>query len=121
MNSEDVSELVLSRSNKQNVSASTVDVEGTIEVHHLVLRASNRDGLLDLGPLSDEISQRLRLNSRPASEFDGVSAELDNPLNDAAIGLFVVENVPHRELSDHSNLVVLEVVLELARRNQNCV
>ena len=31
MNSEDVSELVLSRSNKQNVSASTVDVEGAIE------------------------------------------------------------------------------------------
>ena len=32
MNLEDISELVLSRSNKQNAGASTVDVEGTIEI-----------------------------------------------------------------------------------------
>ena len=37
----------------------TVDVEGAIEVHHLVLGASSGDGLLDLGPLSVEVSQRL--------------------------------------------------------------
>ena len=59
-----------------------------------MLGASSRDGLLNLGPLSDEVSQRLRLNGRPTSEFYGISAELDCPLDDAAIGLFVTEDVP---------------------------
>ena len=59
MYSENVSELILGRCNEQNTSTSTVDVEGTIKVHHLVLGASGGDGLLDLSPLSDEISERL--------------------------------------------------------------
>ena len=59
-----------------------------------MLEASSEDGLLDLGPLSDEVSQRLRLNGRSASEFYGISAKLDYPLDDAAIGLFVTEDVP---------------------------
>ena len=82
-----------------------------------MLRASGSDRLLDLGPLSDEISKRLRLDRRHASEFNEVSAELDSPLNDMAIGLFVAEDVSQRELSDHGDLVILEVVTELARRN----
>ena len=69
---------------------------------------------MDLGPLSDEVSERLLLDGRPASKFNGVSVELDSPLDDAVIGLFVVENVPQRELSDHSDLVILEVMAELA-------
>ena len=59
-----------------------------------MLGAGGGAGLLDLGPLSDEISKRLRLDRRPASEFNGVSAELDSPLDDMAIGLFVVGDVP---------------------------
>ena len=59
MNLEDVSELVLSQSNKQNVGASTVDVEGTVEIHYPVLGASSEDGLLDLGPLSNKVSECL--------------------------------------------------------------
>ena len=59
MYSENVSELILGRRNEQNASTSTIDVEGTVDVHLLVLRASSRDGLLDLSPLSDEVSQRL--------------------------------------------------------------
>ena len=59
MYSENVSELILGRCNEQNASTSTVDVEGTVEVHHPVLGASSDDGLMDLGPLSDEISERL--------------------------------------------------------------
>ena len=94
MYSENVSELILGRHNEQNARTNTVDVEGAIEVHHLVLRACGGDGLLDLGPLSDEISERLRLDGRPTSEFDGVSVELDSPLDDAAIGLFITEDVP---------------------------
>ena len=68
---------------------------------------------MDLGPLSDKISKRLRLDRRPASEFNGVSAELDSPLDDMAVGLFVTEDVPQRELGDHGDLVILEVVAEL--------
>ena len=67
---EDVSELILGRCNKQNACASTVDVKGAIEVHHPVLGAGGGDGLLDLGPLSDEISKRLRLDRRPTSKFN---------------------------------------------------
>ena len=55
---ENVSELILGQRNKQNARASTVDVKGAVEVHHPVLGAGGGDGLLDLGPLSDEVSQR---------------------------------------------------------------
>ena len=56
---ENVSELILGRCNEQNARTSTVDVEGAIKIHHPVLEASSGDGLLDLGPLSDEESERL--------------------------------------------------------------
>ena len=59
MYSESVSELILGRRNEQNARTSTADVEGTIEVHHPVLGASSGDGLLDLGPLSNKVSERL--------------------------------------------------------------
>ena len=59
-----------------------------------MLGASSREGLLDLGRLNDVVSQRLRLNGRPTSKFYGISAELDCPLDDVAIGLFVMEDVP---------------------------
>ena len=59
MYSENVSELILGRRNEQNASTSTIDVEGAIEVHHPVLGASSGDGLLDLGPLDDEVSKSL--------------------------------------------------------------
>ena len=121
MYSENVSELILGRRNKQNAHTSTVDVESTVKVHHPVLRESSGDGLLNLGPLNDEISKRLRLDGRPTSKFNGVSAKIESPLNDVAVGLFVVENVPQGELSDHDDLVILKVVAELARRNQDGV
>ena len=59
MYSENVSELILGWRDEQNTRTSTVDVESTIKVHHLVLGASSGDGLLNLSPLSDEISERL--------------------------------------------------------------
>ena len=59
-----------------------------------MLGTSNDDRLLNLSPLSDEISKLLRLDGSPASEFNGVSPELNSPLDDTAIGLFVAENVP---------------------------
>ena len=59
MYSENISELVFGRCNEQNACTSTIDVKGTVEVHHPVLGAGGGDGLLDLGPLSNEISKRL--------------------------------------------------------------
>ena len=59
MYSKNISELILGRRNEQNASTSTIDVEGTVEVHHPVLGACSGDGLLDLGPLSDKVSERL--------------------------------------------------------------
>ena len=56
---ENVSKLILGRRNEQNARTSTVDVKGTVEVHHPVLGASGSDGFLDFGPLSDEIGKRL--------------------------------------------------------------
>ena len=56
---ENVSELILGQRDEQNPRTSTIDVEGTVEVHHPVLGACSGDGLLDLGPLSDKVSERL--------------------------------------------------------------
>ena len=66
MYSNNVLELILGHRNEQNARTSTVDVESTVKVHHLVLGASGSDGLLDIGPLSDEVSEHLRLDGRPA-------------------------------------------------------
>ena len=59
MYSENVSELILGQRNEQNARTSIIDVKGAVKVHHLVFGASSGDGLLDLGPLSDEISEHL--------------------------------------------------------------
>ena len=56
---ENISELILGQRNEQNARASTIDVKGTVEVHHPVLGASGGNGFLDLSPLSDEIGERL--------------------------------------------------------------
>ena len=59
MYAKNISEFILCRRDEQNARTSTIDVKGAVEVHHPVLEASGGDGLLDLGPLSDEISERL--------------------------------------------------------------
>ena len=56
---ENVSKLILGRRDEQNARTSTIDVESTIKVHHPVLGASSGDGLLDIGPLNDEINECL--------------------------------------------------------------
>ena len=59
MYAKNISKFILCRRDEQNARTSTIDVKGTVEVHHLVLGASGGNGFLDLGPLSDEISKRL--------------------------------------------------------------
>jgi len=59
MYSKNVSELILGHRNELNASTSTIDIEGTIKLHHPVLGTSCGDGLLDLSPLSNKVSERL--------------------------------------------------------------
>ena len=54
---ENVSELILGRRDKQDARTSTVDVKGAVVVHHPVLGASGSNGLWNLGPLCDKISE----------------------------------------------------------------
>ena len=63
-----------------------------------MLGVGGGDGLLDLVQFSDKVSERLRLDGRPTSEFDGVSVKLNRPLDDAAVGLFVAEDIPRGKL-----------------------
>ena len=114
MYAKNISEFILHRCDEQNARTGPINIKGAVEVHHPMLGASGGDGFLDFGPLSDEIGERLRLYGRPASEVNGVGAELNSPLDDTTVGLFISENVSQRELSDHSDLVVFEVMSELA-------
>ena len=59
MYAENISELVFGRHNEQNASTSAIDVKDAVKVHHPVLGACSGDGLLDLGPLSDKVSEWL--------------------------------------------------------------
>jgi hypothetical protein len=63
----------------------------------------------------------MRLNGRSAPELDGVGAELDYPLDDMATSFFVVEDITEGKFGDHDDLVVLEVMAELAGCDQDCV
>jgi hypothetical protein len=56
----------------------------------------------------------LPLNGRSALKLDGVGAELDCLFDDAAAGVFVAEDITKGEFSDHGDLVILEVMAELA-------
>jgi hypothetical protein len=78
-----------------------------------MLEEINRDRLLDLCPLGDEVRKHLRLNSGSAPELDGVCAKFDHPLNDVAIGFLVVKDVAKWKLSNHSYLVSFEIMVEL--------
>ena len=51
---ENVSVLILGRHDEQNACTSTIDVKGSVEIHHPVLQAGGGNGFLDLGPLSNE-------------------------------------------------------------------
>jgi hypothetical protein len=47
---------------EEDSSASSVTIEGVVEVYDLVLGSGVGWRILDLGPLSDEVGQRLRLD-----------------------------------------------------------
>jgi hypothetical protein len=63
----------------------------------------------------------LRLNGRPAPKLDGIGAELNHPFDNVLAGFFVMENVTEREFGNDSDLVIFEIMAELAGRNQDYV
>ena len=79
------------RGDEENSSASSVAVEGTVEVHDLVLRSGVGWRILDLGPLSDEVGQRLRLDGGSWRELYRECTEFHRPFDDSAIGVLVVQ------------------------------
>jgi hypothetical protein len=54
---------------EKNVCARTFEVQGTIEVHLLVLRLLHRQRLLGLRPFGDEIGEDLGLDGLPWAEL----------------------------------------------------
>ena len=58
-----------------------------------MFKVIDRDRGLHIHPLSDEISERLRLDRLVWPKLDGVGAELGRPFNDAAAGFVVAEDV----------------------------
>ena len=78
-----------------------------------MLGVVDRDRSLHIRPLSDEVSERLRLDHVARPEVDGIGAELDRPINDAVAGFLVAEDVIEWLLSDYCYVVGIKVLAEL--------
>jgi hypothetical protein len=74
MNPKDVAKLVPGWGNKIYACPDIVDVEGSINIHSPVLGMIDQDRGLHIGPLSDEISERLSLDCLAWPVVDGVGA-----------------------------------------------
>ena len=57
---KDIFELFIFRGDEEDSSTSSITVEGAVEVHDLVLGSGVGWRVLDLGPFSDEVGQRVR-------------------------------------------------------------
>ena len=60
---------------EEDSSTDSVTVEGDVKVHDPMLGSGVGWRILDLGPLSDEVGQRLRLDGGPRREFNRECAE----------------------------------------------
>jgi hypothetical protein len=103
------------------VSSGTIDIEGSIEVHGLVLGMVIWNWSLHVYPFGDEVDKRLGFDHMTRHVLDGISAELDRPLDDAATGFLIVEDISERILRDHSYVEGIEVVVKLSRCYQDYV
>ena len=63
----------------------------------------------------------MRLDSRSAPELNGVGAKLDSPFDDVAVGFLIAKDITEGEFGGHGDLVVLEVMVELAGCGQDCI
>ena len=63
----------------------------------------------------------MRLNGGLGPKLDGVGAELDRLFDDMAASFFVAEDINKGEFGDHINLVIFEVIAELAGCHQDYI
>jgi hypothetical protein len=103
------------------VGSGTIDIEGSIKVHSLVLGMVIWNWSLHVCPFSDEVDKRLGFDRMTGPVLDGISAELDHPLDDVAAGFLIVEDISKRILHDHSYVEGIKVVVKLSRCYQDCV
>jgi hypothetical protein len=93
MNLQDIHELLSLRRDKQHTCALSFEVEGTVEIHYPVFRPLLGRGHLDLYPFRHKVCEDLRLDRLPGAKLDFELSKLDGPLDDAAIGIVVADNL----------------------------
>ena len=81
----------------------------------------DQDRSLHIRPLSNEVSERLRLDRVARPKIDGIGPELDHPFDDVAAGFLIAENVTERVLHDYRYVVGVKVVVELLGCDQDGV
>ena len=81
------------RGDEEDSSASSITVEGAVEVHDPVLGSGVGWRTLDLGPLSIKVDQHLRLDGGLRLKFNHECAEFYLPFDNAAVGVLVVQDV----------------------------
>jgi hypothetical protein len=82
MDRQDVLQVIALGRDEEDAYACSFEVQGTIQVHLLVLRLLRRRRLLGLRPLRDEIGEDLGLDGLPWAELEVEFAQLDRPLDD---------------------------------------
>jgi hypothetical protein len=78
-------------------------------------------GQLRIRPLGNEIRQDLGLDHLERCVGERLSHEFHGPFGDPTRGVRVSDDLPKQEQGDYRNRVGLEVVLQLAPHEHNCV
>ena len=85
----------------------------SIKVHRPVLFVDDRWWHLDLGPLCNEISQRLGVDGRPRGLQNALTHQLECPLHNSSRGIPVLDDLTEREGHHDCHWMRLEVVTQL--------
>jgi hypothetical protein len=75
-------------------------------------------GRLDFCPFTHKVCEDLRLDRLSGTKLDLKLSKLDRPLDDAAVGVAVSDDLSQGEQRRDHDLVSLEVVSKLSRRDQ---
>jgi hypothetical protein len=89
---QDVLELFSLRRDEQNACTRPFEVEGTVEVHYPVFRPLLGSRHLDLCPFRHKVCEDLRLDRLTGAKLDLKLSKLDEPFDDAAVGVAVADD-----------------------------
>jgi hypothetical protein len=87
MDLQDVLQVIALGRDEEDACACPFEVQGTVELHLLVLRLLHRRRLLGLRPLEDKINEDLGLDVLPWAELEVEFTQLDRPLDDTPHGV----------------------------------